>query len=256
MSALKYKVYIPSKGRANTCNTPSLLSKNNIDFFLVVEPQDKEKYLSRFENKLVLVMEENDKGIAYARRFCKKHSVSLGDDFHWQIDDDFKTFMKRVDNKNVKCDAIEVLFNIEDYISEYINIGMAGPKHSLFAWSAKQEVELNKQICGCGLFNNKTNANWCDGVVEDTDYSMQVLSLGYCSVLFNRLLFDTHTVGSNEGGNSSSGHYKKYFKLLKGLQARWKNKDGSNVFEIVEKKGEPRIKANRVWTRFKQEPRS
>jgi len=254
MSLLKYKVYIPSKGRASTCNTPSLLSKSNIDFFIVVEPQDKDSYLEKFEKEQVLVMDKDDKGIAYARNFCKRHSVSLGDKFHWQIDDDMKTFMKRVNKKNTRCDAIDVLFPIEHYIEEYVNIGMAGAKHSLFAWSANNEVEFNKQICGCGLFNNQTNATWCEGVIEDTDYSMQVLSLGYCSVVFNRLLFDTPPASTNEGGNNSSGHYERYFSLLKGLQARWKDEDGKSLFSIVEKKGRPALKASRVWMRFKQRP--
>jgi hypothetical protein len=113
MSLLKYKVYIPSKGRASTCNTPNLLSKSNIDFFIVVEPQDKDSYLEEFNKEQILVMDKDDKGIAYARNFCKRHSISLGDKFHWQIDDDMKIFMKRINKKNTRCDAIDVLFPIQ-----------------------------------------------------------------------------------------------------------------------------------------------
>ena len=251
---LKYPVYIPSKGRSTTCNTPNLLRKNNIPFFLVVEPQDREAYIKNWGIDCIITMKENDKGIAYVRRFCKEHSKAQGDKFHWQIDDDIKNFLRRIDNKNIRCDPLDVLIPIENYIKDFNNIGIAGAKHSLFAWSAKNEIDFNKQICTCGLFNNSVDANWREGVIEDTDYSMQVLSKGYCSVLFNKLLYEPPPVGTNSGGNRAAGHYDKYLNLAKGLQSAWKDENGGDLFSIVEKNGEPRIKPNRVWVKFKQRP--
>jgi ParB-like chromosome segregation protein Spo0J len=254
IESLKYPIYIPSKGRARTCNTPHLLIDDAQPFYIVVEPQDRNSYVQEFGPDYVLTMEENDRGIAYARNYCKDHSISQGDPYHWQIDDDLKNFLFRSDSKNTACAPREVLCPVEDYVDSYGNVGMAGLKHSLFAWSAKKEIEFNKQVCTCGLFNNSVDAKWRDGVIEDTDYSMQVLSLGWCSVLFNRLLYDPPPASTNSGGNNASGHYDKYLSLLEGLQARWKADDGSDLFSIVEKKGEPRLKSNRVWMRFKQQP--
>ena len=248
---LEHPIYIPSKGRAETCTTPLLLSA---PYYLVVEPQDSDAYIQKWGADRVIVMNENDRGIAYVRNFCKEHSKAQGDQFHWQIDDDIKSFQIRKNNKNIKCDALDVLCPIEEYVRGFSNIGGAGLKHSLFAWSAKNEIDFNKQICSAGLFNNEVDASWRDGVIEDTDYSMQILTKGFCTVLFNRLIYDPPAVSSNEGGNKASGYYDRYLSLLQGLQSFWKDENGNNLFTIVEKKGEPRLKANRVWIRFTQRP--
>jgi hypothetical protein len=260
----KHPIYIPSKGRAHTCTTPDLLNKDDIPWILVVEPQDFDEYKARFSASeygmrngkapsLVLAMDENDQGIGYVRNFCKNHSSANGDEYHWQIDDDIKNFFRRINDKNIKCNALDVLGPVEDYIKDYVNVGMAGPKHSLFAFSAKTEIDFNKQICTVSLFNNDTEASWREGVVSDIDYSMQVLTEGWCSVMFNRLLYEPPSVSSNSGGNQASGYYGNYHKMCKGLLSAWKDEDGKDLFKIVEKNGKPRINPNRVWMRFKQQ---
>jgi hypothetical protein len=65
--AIQYPIYIPSKGRAEIATTPRLLKDNNVPFVLMVEPQDKDKYLQHFTQDQICVMGENDKGITYAR---------------------------------------------------------------------------------------------------------------------------------------------------------------------------------------------
>ena len=249
----KYNIYIPSKGRAKTCNTPSLLEGNNTSLFLVVEPQDENAYIEEFGENYVLTMEENNKGIAYARNWCKNHSIRMGEKYHWQIDDDINSFSERT-NKNRICNGLELLRKVEQYVDEYSNIGIAGLKHSLFAWSAKKEIDYNKQICSCAIINNEVDIKWRDGVVEDTDYSMQVLANNYCSVLFNRFLYDPPKLASNSGGNNASGYYDNYIHLLHGLQEKWKDDEGNDIFHITEKNGRPRMKPCRVWSKFKQRP--
>ena len=251
---LQYHVYVPSKGRASTCTTPRHLAASGIDFSIVVEPQDAHDYRYIFGESSVVVMPENDKGLWYARNECKKHSMSQGHRYHWQIDDDVKYFRIRRGNKNHKCSAFDALSPVERETNKYKNIGAAGIKHSLYAWSAKNEIDYNKQICSVGLFKTDSDIWWREMTVEDTDYSLQLLNEGLCTILFNRLIYDPPTNGSNEGGCSAEGIYggdtgDSYLPYLRGLQKSW-----PGVFRIVRKKGKPRLAPNRVWGGFRQRP--
>ena len=40
-------------------------------------------------------------GPGRARNWCWDHSISIGADYHWQIDDNIKDFRIREDGKNV-----------------------------------------------------------------------------------------------------------------------------------------------------------
>jgi hypothetical protein len=246
---LKYTIYIPSKGRPN-CSTPKLLG--NTKYYLVVEPQDKKAYIDNFGKNKVLVLNKNNKGLWYARKWIKKYSTKKSEKFHWQIDDDIRAFMKRDVKlqKNKRRTAYSVLGHIENYVQRYKNIGMAGLKSEAFAWGAKRDLDFNKQIAGVALLNNKVKVSYRDNVIEDTDYSMQVLSAGgdYCTVLFNRLILSTVKLGSNEGGHQSSNDY---LKRAKGLIKKW-----PQHFKIKERSsdGVKRIAPSSVWRHFTQRP--
>ena len=246
---LKYTIYIPSKGRPN-CSTPKLLE--NTKYYLVVEPQDKKAYIENFGKNKVLVLNKNNKGLWYARKWIKNYSTKKGEKYHWQIDDDIRAFMKRdvKQQKNKRKTAYSVLGHIEKYVQKYKNIGMAGLKSEAFAWSAKRDLDFNKQISGVALLNNKVNVSYRNNVIEDTDYSMQVLSAGggdYCTVLFNRLILSTVKLGSNEGGCQSSNDY---IKRAKGLIKKW-----PQHFKIKKRSdGVKRIAPSRVWNNFTQRP--
>jgi len=120
----KYTIYIPSRKRyeKNLSLTANELLNDNINFKLVVEPQDKINYKNIFNNK-VLVMDKNDMGIAYARNWIKQYSIDHKEAYHWQIDDNIKNFKIRKNNKNIKIEGYKNLKKAEEFILEKLKTG-------------------------------------------------------------------------------------------------------------------------------------
>ena len=250
MGVLEFPVYIPTKGRATTCLTPHLLADDGISFVLVVEPQDYDDYRDAFPDAHIEVLAENDRGIAYARSGAKDFSVAAGDLWHWQFDDDLKSLRRRIDNKNVIAQPRDVMQEMEEYVADYDNIGIAGLRNMVFAFSvAHTPVSFSNQCAGFVLIKNN-ELRWRYGVIEDTDYSMQVLTSGLCTVLFNRLIFDTPSTFSMQGGLYGYHGSPQRVEFSKGLQQRW-----PGAFELREDaKGLVRVKPSRVWRGFAQRP--
>ena len=87
-------IHIPSKGRALTQKTSSLLSKRNVKHTIWIEPQDEEEYrkhLSQFAT--VRVLDKNDQGIAYVRQ-CILEEHRHQQQPYWIIDDDINKIVK------------------------------------------------------------------------------------------------------------------------------------------------------------------
>ena len=49
MKKPKYPVYVISKGRADTCLTANFLLKDKVNFRLVIEPQEYDKYAKHYD---------------------------------------------------------------------------------------------------------------------------------------------------------------------------------------------------------------
>lgn len=247
----KYTIYIPSKGRSRTCVTPKVLENEDIDFYIVVEPQDYDDYKQYYDESKLIMLPENDKGMAYVRRFIKKYSTEKGEKYHWQIDDNIKGFKVRQNNKNVKSTAKYNLIRVENYINQYDNVGIAGLKHIAFAFSAKDEYTYNQQCPSCCLFNNEIESYWRDDVVEDTDFSLLVLTEGFSTILFNRLIMDKMEIKKLSGGCTDL-YYKNddiRNKRQRMLQQLW-----PETFEIKIKKGISRVQPSKIWKTFQQRP--
>lgn len=252
-------IYIPTKGRATQSQTAKLLMAENIDFTLIVEPQDLYSYSQRFGSERCVAMDRNDAGIAYARNFTKRHSISKGETYHWQIDDDFRRFMIRSEGKNKPAPAREVLSKAEKYTLRFSNVAQANITHVTFAWTKKEPVQINRQCYGCVLFNNAVPIEWRDGVIEDIDYSLQVLFRGahtknsdseprWCTISFNHLLFDTPASGSMPGGNTEISHANGgRAKRSIETQKLW-----PSVLSLKHEYGSIRLAPTRIWSKFPQ----
>ena len=174
-----YPIYIPSKGRHDVGITAAILMSESLPFYVVVEPQVYREYSGTLSETSVLKLPKNNQGIAYVRNFIKRHSTQAGDKWHWQLDDDIKAFKRRQNDRNVPSCAKYVLTAVEKEIAKYDNIGIAALKHDAFAFAAKTDISTNQQACGAVLVNNDVNIRWNTDTIDDTDYSMQVLSRGF-----------------------------------------------------------------------------
>ena len=174
----------------------------------------------------------------------------MGEKYHWQIDDNISSFKRRIDKKNVKDDPFVCLSGVENYVDKYKNIGAAGLKHVLFAWSAKDTKAFNSQVYSCVLFNNALDLWWRDELIEDTDYSLQILFANYCTVVFNRLIIDKATTMKMKGGNTEISHGGDgRRKRSENLQKQW-----PGIFKLTEQYGRVKVKPSRIWRTFKQRP--
>jgi len=245
-----YPIYIPSKNRAKTCVTADLLQRESVPFLVVVEPQDYKDYKLLYGDA-VIVLPKDNQGLAYSRSWIKTHSKQAGDIFHWQLDDDIKRFMIRENGKNIISTTIHALSTIEEFISQYKNIGAAGPTYTTFAFSRKTQYGVNKQVCSCFISLNSINAWWRDDTIDDTDYSMQILSSQYwCTLLFYRILIDVLPVGNNPGGLDTIYNSDKFVKKQQRLTEYW-----PGAFKLAYKKnGKTRIAPSSIWRKFPQKP--
>ena len=248
---VSYPVYVPSKGRPTVKMTTKFLDEGGIPFYVVVEPQDAAAYKENYSPDKILVMDKNDQGIAYARNFCKDHSKSKGDAFHWQIDDNIHYLGYRANGKNHKGSAANIMGLAESFVNMFENVAAASLSHNMFAFAKNYSIDINKQVYTCALFGNNNDLKWRPDVIEDTDYSLQVLTAGYTTFLFNRLIMNKVATGVIKGGNTEISHGGNR-RLLRSqaLQKYW-----PGWFTITEQYGRVKVAPSRIWKTFKQEPK-
>ena len=255
MDATEHPIFIPSKGRADNCKTADrLVSLGSSNFKIVVEPNDYDGYAAHYSTDQLLTLDVNDHGLGYARQWIKAHSIACGDQSHWQIDDDL-TFKRRINGKNVTRhdDAIRMLCEIEDVVGGFTNIGIAGLRHQIFAYTMNDPITVNRQPSSCVLVNNSTKARYRRGVIEDTDYAMQVLVEGFCTLIFNRLMYNQPGQGTQPGGMTGSDEFNDPMKdQNRELVRQW-----PGAFQILSPTNgarQTRIRPSRVWAKFPQRP--
>lgn len=248
---MKHGVYVPSRGRCRTSQTLDTFVKCGFPFTVVVEPNEAREYKERYGDDHVAVLPLDGQGVAYARNYVKDLSSARGESFHWQLDDNITGFGLRTSGK-VVWGAPDIPLNwAEEFCGRYDNIAAAGLSLPTWAFSSSSPFSLNRQVYSCVLIRNDVNARWRPGVVEDTDYSLQVLTLGWCTVLFNTFLIAKAPTMSMSGGNTDS-EYAGDGRMLRsrGLQEAWPGE-----FEVIMKKGIPHVKPSRIWSRFRTELR-
>jgi hypothetical protein len=249
---IEYPIYVPSRGRSTLENyTIFQLKESKLDFFVVVEPQDYDAYVKHHGEKYILVMPKNNMGMSYVRNFCKDHSKTLGAKYHFQIDDNIKHFKILENGKKIEASAANVLAFMETIVSCYSNIGGAGISHSVFAFGdIKKSAKVNKQIFSCCLFSSENDLRWEVNIVEDTDYSIQMLNIGLCTILLAKVVMAKSATMAIKGGNteisySGNGRAMRSEGLVQ-KYPRW--------FKIVEQYGRAKISPSRIWRSFKHTP--
>lgn len=198
---VNFPIYIPSKGRAKYGQTAKLLDSVGLPYRIVIEPQDLESYKEYWPEDVLLVMPKNDQGIAYSRSFIKQHAHEQGEEYHWQIDDDMNSFKIRMNKKNVKVNPRSCFSIVEEICGKFSNIGLCGITHFAYAFAKKTQIALNRMTYGSYLIKSDLPMQWRHGVLDDLDFSLQVLEAGYCTIAFNTILFDTAATNTLEGGN-------------------------------------------------------
>ena len=221
---MKYPIYIPSKGRAEIAQTPMFLRDADIPFRLVVEPDEYEAYMTLYGADYVLQLPKSGQGLSYSRNFCKKHATVSGAKRHWQIDDNVKGIYRMNKGKGIKTDTASAMTLLEEFVDRYSNVGLAGLRHQAFVRFATKPFEINQQVYSFYMILNEMPFNFRDHLIEDTDMNLQVITGGWCTILFNAYYMMKTASQTMSGGNTDSEYIGDgTWKRAKRLQLFWQD---------------------------------
>lgn len=215
----KYPIYIISKGRWESRLTSKALEYMNVPYLIIVEENEYEFYSQVIDVEKILILPEkylmeydtfwpraddNKIGPGAARNFAWDHSIELGFDYHWVMDDNLDAFHRL--NRNEKWESkTGVIFKcMEDFVERYENVAIAGPNYYSFCKSTDKvpPFVLNTRIYSCLLIKNNINFRWRGRYNEDTDLCLRVLKSGLCTIQFNAFLQGKVTTQRMKGGNT------------------------------------------------------
>lgn len=203
----KYPIYIISKGRSASCLTARELTIMGVPFFLVVEPQEYDKYRINYPhcNIIKTPFSNLNNGSIPVRNFVWQHSIELGYEKHWVLDDNIEGFHRLNRNEKYKVRSGTIFKICEDFTDRYSNIGLSGMNYYSFCKKTDKvpPFYLNTRIYSCILVNNKIPFYWRGKYNEDTDLSLRVLKSGLCTILFNAFLCGKVTTQRMKGGNTN-----------------------------------------------------
>jgi hypothetical protein len=208
-----HPVFVPSKGRAGKSTTAHLLEEAKVPFYMVVEPQEAYEYQAWYDR--VLVLPENDRGIAFSRNWILDWAQVHYHRYAWQLDDDLKALYHRSKAGQSKVVIADALSYLEAVIGPYPNIGGACFRNAAFAYTFldKPSVTLNSMVYGFELL--RTDARRFRET--DMDYSLQLLTEGWVTVTSNRIVQTTPDVGKSgghAGDYAEDGRKQMYERLM------------------------------------------
>ena len=221
-----FPLYIVSKGRYESRLTSKALEAMGVPYFIVVEEQERDRYMEVIQPSRVLVLDKSyqdrydtfdklggtkSKGPGAARNFAWEHSIKAGHKWHWVMDDNINGFYRLNQNLKVPVSDGTIFRCMEDFVLRYENVAMAGPNYHMFA-PRKTTVPpfvTNTRIYSCNLIRNDVPFRWRGRYNEDTDLSLRMLKAGWCTVQFNAFLQYKITTQLIKGGNTADFYAKE-----------------------------------------------
>lgn len=220
----RYPIYVPSRGRYDTCLTAKFLIKDGVPFYLVVEEQERDHYAAAFGVERILILPFSNQGLIYARNWIKEHATAAGHLRHWQLDDNIMWVSRRHKNKRIKCDSGVAFAVVEDFIDRYENVAIAGMNYEMFVPDREKlpPFHLNCHIYSCSLVLNSLPYKWRSRYNDDTDICLQVLAGGWCTVLINAFMVWKKWTMHTPGGNTTDLYQGDgRLKMARSLERLW-----------------------------------
>lgn len=246
----KYPVYIISKGRSDCCYTARFMVQDELEFTLVVEPQEADDYIKKYGKERVRVLPFSNLGLGGipARNWCWEDAKARGAEWHWIFDDNIRMIRRRHNSKRIRCNSNNALSVVEAFVDRYTNIALAGLNYQTFVQDVCKvpPFRLNVHVYSCLLIRNDLPYRWRGRYNEDTDLCLQVLSNNWCTILVNQFVIDKMTTMKMKGGNSTE-LYKGdgRLKMSRALERMW-----NGVVKTVRRFDRPQHKVAFEWGRF------
>ncbi|MBT5445015.1 MAG: hypothetical protein HOK91_19730 [Gammaproteobacteria bacterium] len=202
----KYPIYVVSKNRGDTRHTSRSLERMNVPYFMVIEPQDYDEYACVIDPKKILVLpfSNHGDGPGRARNWCWDHSMSLGYERHWVMDDNIDNFYRLHGNRRHRVLDGGMFRVCEEFVDRFKNVPVSGLQYRFFCHDKQNypPFVLNTRIYSVLLIENSCRHRWRGRYNEDTDLSLNVLKDGDCVLQFNALLQGKLGTQVLKGGNT------------------------------------------------------
>ena len=219
MTNPKHPVYIISKGRSESMLTSRSFARMKVPHYIAIEPQDEDLYeaaLDKFNIRpyvtlLIAPFSNHGDGPGRARNWCWDHSITIGAEKHWVLDDNIADFYRLHKNKRVRVESGAIFRAAEDFVNRYENVPIAGFQYRFFiAPNSKYPPYVkNTRIYSTLLIDNTCKHRWRGRYNEDTDICLQVLKDGDCTIQFNSFLQGKAATQTVKGGNTEEFYHKE-----------------------------------------------
>jgi len=196
--------------------TSKTFEENDMDYRIVIEEQEYDKYASVINPKKILVLPFKNLGLGGipARNWIWEHSIAEGHKRHWVCDDNFRYLYRIHQNTKLRVRSSVPFRVLEDYTDRFTNVKMSGLNYHFFCPSfvKKEPAYYNTRIYSCILLDNSISERWrvleWDNKPapfnEDTDLSLQLLKKGYCTILLNSFAVGKAATNQMKGGNTEA----------------------------------------------------
>jgi len=215
---------------------------------MVVEPQESDIYAVKFGPERVLVLPQNDQGLIFVRNWIKDHATVAGHVRHWQLDDNIGWIGRRWKARRVPCDAGVALAAVENFVDRYENVAVAGLNYEMFLPTSRDAppFQVNCHVYSCSLILNSLPNRWRTLYNDDTDFCLQVLSDGWCTVLFNVFYCWKKWTMQIKGGNTDALYQGDgRLKMARSLERLW-----PGVVTTKRRFQRPQHVIKNAWKRF------
>lgn len=191
----QYPVFTPSKGRADTAKLPYCSA-------VFVEPQDVEAYQRKCPTfPVVYQLPESNQGISYVRNSILEFAKSAGLEWYWTLDDDLTSWWRAPKSGEMKPIQIQIQEALEEAEKFAVlnNVGIISLSMGR-QWFTHKPVFLNGMLTAASLINVKhaSNCQFRFGNYEDSDFTLQMLHQGHCTLRLRHLAFETIPYGGKE----------------------------------------------------------
>ncbi len=222
----RYPVYVISKGRSDCCLTARFLARDGVPFKVVVEPQEEAAYAREIGADRLLVLPFSNLGLGSipARNWVWEHAKETGAERHWILDDNILGMWRRWKSRKIRCEAGVAFRVAEDFTDRYENVAISGMNYYMFSINKIKQPPfyLNVHVYSCLLIKNDLPFRWRGRYNEDTDLCLQVLSSGWCTILFNAFLaWKTRTMQMKGGNMTELYQGDGRLKMARALERKW-----------------------------------
>lgn len=252
---IKYPIYIVSKGRWERPLTARFLLSENIDFKIVVEPQEYENYCTTIPEKYIQKLPFANLGLGSypARNWCWEDSIQNGYERHFLFDDNIYRFRRLNHGKRERCEARLALISLQEFTDRYSNVGVSGYNYVSFATKTTSKAfYLNTHVYSGMLINNKIPFRWRLKYNEDVDLCLQALHNKYCTILLNTFLIEKVSTTTKMKGGNQTELYQNNDDKKKMLKSRSLQKIWPKYVRVVFRFGRPHHQVS--WSKFFTHP--